>query len=246
MAGCGIRPSGGGSGPRGQRRRTADPTGRLPPGIWFQVWPAAIRPQTPAVPEAKGPPGFRRHRDAHAGAEAQTRHAAAAEDHPRGLVPGTRRINTPDPGRGSIRQGRLPLQTGSRSHAPAVVGAEERLASHLYTYPPTIVGRMPPVQSFRAQNTIRIRIRNYGACMEVVRARHFAHSKWACFYAQNSSWAGLEKFWPAVRGRQLASLAPRRPVGPPRLCPTFLLFNVHDKYLPGAAFPKFLYGENPA
>src|SRR5699024_10952840 len=29
-AGCGIRPSGGGSGPRGQRRRTADPTGRLP------------------------------------------------------------------------------------------------------------------------------------------------------------------------------------------------------------------------
>ena len=246
MAGCGIRPSGGGSGPRGQRRRTADPTGRLPPGIWFQVWPAAIRPQTPAVPEAKGPPGFRRHRDAHAGAEAQTRHAAAAEDHPRGLVPGTRRINTPDPGRGSIRQGRLPLQTGSRSHAPAVVGAEERLASHLYTYPPTIVGRMPPVQSFRAQNTIRIRIRNYGACMEVVRARHFAHSKWACSYAQSSSWAGLKKFWPAVRGRQLASLAPRRPVGPPRLCPTFLLFNVHDKYLPGAAFPKILYGENPA
>ena len=144
MAGCGIRPSGGGSGPRGQRRRTADPTGRLPPGIWFQVWPAAIRPQTPAVPEAKGPPGFRRHRDAHAGAEAQTRHAAAAEDHPRGLVPGTRRINTPDPGRGSIRQGRLPLQTGSRSHAPAVVGAEERLASHLYTYPPTIVGGCHP------------------------------------------------------------------------------------------------------
>ena len=66
-AGCGIRPSGGGSGPRGQRRRTADPTGRLPPGIWFQAWPAAIRPQTPAVPEAKGPPGFRRHRGTHAG-----------------------------------------------------------------------------------------------------------------------------------------------------------------------------------
>ena len=171
------------------------------------MWPAAIRPQTPAVPEAKGPPGFRRHRDAHAGAEAQTRHAAAAEDHPRGLVPGTRRINTPDPGRGSIRQGRLPLQTGSRSHAPAVVGAEERLASHLYTYPPTIVGRMPPVQSFRAQNTIRIRILYYGACMEVVRARHFAHSKWACFYAQNSSWAGLRNFAPpfgAVNWRILA------------------------------------------
>ena len=32
--------------------------------------------------------------------------------------------------------------------------------------------------------------------MEVVRARHFAHSKWACFYAQNSSWAGLGTFGP--------------------------------------------------
>jgi hypothetical protein len=59
-AGCGIRPSGGGSGPRGQRRRTADPTRRLPPGIWYQVWPAAIRPQTPAVPGTKRPPGFGR------------------------------------------------------------------------------------------------------------------------------------------------------------------------------------------
>jgi hypothetical protein len=68
------------------------------------------------------------------------------------------------------------------------------IASHLYTYPPTIVGGMPPVQSFRAQNAIRIRILNYGACMERVRARHFAHSKWACFYAQNSSWAGLGNF----------------------------------------------------
>ena len=68
-AGCGIRPSGGGSGPRGQRRRTADPTGRLPPGIWFQAWPAAIRPQTPAVPGAKRPPGFRRSDDGHSGGE---------------------------------------------------------------------------------------------------------------------------------------------------------------------------------
>jgi len=33
LVGCGIWPSGGGAGPRGQRRRTADPTGRLPPGI---------------------------------------------------------------------------------------------------------------------------------------------------------------------------------------------------------------------
>ena len=27
----------------------------------FQVWPAAIRPQTPAVPGTKRPPGFGRH-----------------------------------------------------------------------------------------------------------------------------------------------------------------------------------------
>jgi hypothetical protein len=43
----------------------------------------------------------------------------------------------------------------------AVIGAEERLASHLYTYPPTIVGGMPAVQSFRAQIAIRIRMLNY-------------------------------------------------------------------------------------
>ncbi|KAJ5453337.1 hypothetical protein N7530_012804 [Penicillium desertorum] len=34
LAGCGMWPSHEGSRPRGQRRRTADPTGRLPPGIW--------------------------------------------------------------------------------------------------------------------------------------------------------------------------------------------------------------------
>ncbi|KAJ5458790.1 hypothetical protein N7530_010734 [Penicillium desertorum] len=33
LAGCGMWPSDEGSRPRGQRRRTADPTGRLPPGI---------------------------------------------------------------------------------------------------------------------------------------------------------------------------------------------------------------------
>jgi hypothetical protein len=30
----------------------------------------------------------------------------------------------------------------------------------------------------------------------VARARHFAHSKWAWFYAQNSSWAGLRNCGP--------------------------------------------------
>ena len=68
-AGCGIRPSGGGSGPRGRRRRTADPTGRLPPGIWCQAWPAAIHPQTPSVPGAQRPPGFGRSDDGPSGGE---------------------------------------------------------------------------------------------------------------------------------------------------------------------------------
>jgi hypothetical protein len=79
------------------------------------VWPAAIRPQTPAVPEAKGPPGFRRHRDAHAGAEAQTRHAAAAEDHPRGLVPGSRRTHT-RPRKGIHQAGKVTTAAGHKAH----------------------------------------------------------------------------------------------------------------------------------
>jgi hypothetical protein len=35
------------------RRRTAEPTGRLPPGECVQVWLAAIHPQTPSVPRTK-------------------------------------------------------------------------------------------------------------------------------------------------------------------------------------------------
>jgi hypothetical protein len=33
----------------------------------FQVWPAAIHPQTPSVPETKRPPDFRDHRDTQRG-----------------------------------------------------------------------------------------------------------------------------------------------------------------------------------
>jgi hypothetical protein len=40
------------------------PRGGSPQESWCQVWPAAIRPQTPAVPGTKRPPGFGRHSDA--------------------------------------------------------------------------------------------------------------------------------------------------------------------------------------
>jgi hypothetical protein len=109
---------------------------------------------------------------------------------------------------------------------------------------------MPPVQSFRAQNAIRIRILNYGACMERVRAWHFAHSKWACFYAQNSSWAGLGNFGPPFGAANWSVWTANWRVspgdgplvmGPPRLCPASLLFNVHDIYLlPRALFCQLL------
>ncbi|KAJ5223214.1 hypothetical protein N7469_009454 [Penicillium citrinum] len=107
-AGCGIRPSGGGSGPRGRRRRTADPTGRLPPGIWCQAWPAAIHPQTPSVPGAQRPPGFGRSDDGPSGGEPGGGRVAAADDLPSGVVSDTRSRKAPAPGRGSFRQGRVP------------------------------------------------------------------------------------------------------------------------------------------
>jgi hypothetical protein len=40
------------------------PRGGSPQESWCQVWPAAIRPQTPAVPGTKWPPGFGRRGDA--------------------------------------------------------------------------------------------------------------------------------------------------------------------------------------
>lgn len=40
------------------------PRGGSPQESRCQVWPAAIRPQTPAVPGTKRPPGFGRHSDA--------------------------------------------------------------------------------------------------------------------------------------------------------------------------------------
>ncbi|KAF7174570.1 hypothetical protein CNMCM5623_007943 [Aspergillus felis] len=58
LAGCGIRPSGGGSGPRGHAHKGRLPRGGSPRESGYQDWPAANDPQTPSVPGTKGPPGF--------------------------------------------------------------------------------------------------------------------------------------------------------------------------------------------
>ena len=126
-AGCGIRPSGGGSGPRGQRRRTADPTRRLPPGIWYQVWPAAIRPQTPAVPGTKRPPGFGRHSGAprrldisQVGHPILGRHGRAPRDTPNTVGRGGFTGNIPEDAKRSC----------SRRPSPSVMPGPSRQAHH--------------------------------------------------------------------------------------------------------------------
>ena len=55
---CGIRASGGGSGPRGHADERRLPRGGSPRESGYQDWPAANDPQTPAVPGTKRPPGF--------------------------------------------------------------------------------------------------------------------------------------------------------------------------------------------
>ncbi|KAH1743583.1 hypothetical protein KXX56_005524 [Aspergillus fumigatus] len=58
LAGCGIRPSGGGSRPRGHAHKGRLPRGGSPRESGYQDWPAANDPQTPSVPGTKRPPGF--------------------------------------------------------------------------------------------------------------------------------------------------------------------------------------------
>lgn len=76
-AGCGIRPSGGGAGPHGRRRRTAVPAGRLPPGISV-AGVASGHPSTdPGGAGDQAAPGLQR-----------SRHSAARIDAPRASPPG--------------------------------------------------------------------------------------------------------------------------------------------------------------
>ena len=162
-AGCGIRPSGGGSGPRGRRRRTADPTGRLPPGIWCQAWPAAIHPQTPSVPGAQRPPGFGRSDDGPSGGEpgggasppqtifhrgwcrtrGHARHQPRGGDrsgregsHPSHRRRATRHNNTSGGEEGGLR---MP-GTKSRLHIRSRVGGEALHQTPSYTLRPLLVG----------------------------------------------------------------------------------------------------------
>lgn len=51
---CGIRPSDGGSGPRGHADERRLPRGGSPPESGYQRWPAATDPQTPTMPETSG------------------------------------------------------------------------------------------------------------------------------------------------------------------------------------------------
>ena len=57
---CGIRPSGGGSGPHSHAGERRIPRGGSLQESWCQVWPAAIRPQTPSAPGTTRFPGFGR------------------------------------------------------------------------------------------------------------------------------------------------------------------------------------------
>ena len=63
-AGCGIWPSGGGTGPRGHAGERRLPQGGSLQESRRQVWPAANHPQTPTEPGTQGPPGFGRRYDA--------------------------------------------------------------------------------------------------------------------------------------------------------------------------------------
>jgi hypothetical protein len=94
--------------PRGPRWRTADAAGRFPPGIWFQVWRAANRPQTPSVPGPARAPGF----GCCSGAPRRSAEAVLQQAIPAGDGAGPEALGAPGPGRGSVRQGRGSTNAG--------------------------------------------------------------------------------------------------------------------------------------
>jgi hypothetical protein len=64
LSGCGIWPSGEGSRPRGHANEWRIPRGGSLQESEFQVWPAAIDPQTPTLPGTERHPDFSHRRDA--------------------------------------------------------------------------------------------------------------------------------------------------------------------------------------
>jgi hypothetical protein len=156
------------------------PRGGSPQESWCQVWPAAIRPQTPAVPGTKRPPGFRRHSDAPTSDSVrpeQPRAAGITGAPPGGDAPNahTRRAaageGPADAERSCSRRSPPVLVPGPRRHTHQNQKGDQscreevearELFSRLYTYPPTALGRTDAVQSFmRGKNAARDRV-NYG------------------------------------------------------------------------------------
>jgi hypothetical protein len=140
------------------------PRGGSPQESRCQVWPAAIRPQTPAVPGTKRPPGFGRRSDA----PRLTRYDPGSRE-PRAsrARPGRDAPNTPK--QAAAGEGPADAERScSRRSPPVLVPGPRRLShqnqkgdlscredvearglSRLYTYSPTPLGRPDVVQSFR-------------------------------------------------------------------------------------------------
>ncbi|OJJ98898.1 hypothetical protein ASPACDRAFT_44523, partial [Aspergillus aculeatus ATCC 16872] len=141
LAGCGIRASGGGTGPREHAGEQRISHGGSPRESGRKRWPAANDPQTPSVPAARGPPGFGRLG--------------------RGLAPEGGR---PSPAAGGCHRGRgaIPgnLTTTGRGEAACRAGKDAEASGELsspFTFhivPPASVGSGDGVQTFDGADAI--------------------------------------------------------------------------------------------
>ncbi|KAJ5171609.1 hypothetical protein N7492_004202 [Penicillium capsulatum] len=102
---CGIRPSGGGSGPHGHAGERRLPRGGSLRESRCQAWPAAIRPQTPSAPGTSRSPGFGHRGRPPAPGEGRRRRGARRVSTP-GAGGGPSGARTPAPERRSIRYGK--------------------------------------------------------------------------------------------------------------------------------------------
>ena len=192
----GIRPSNGGSGPRGHADERRLPRDGSPPESGYQRWPAARDPQTPTMPETQRPPGFG-HRGrgpqgaclrrrctrasgvTHAGPRALQGTPSAGRIAGRSMGPAPRWETAPAPDGGPAARtlnppgaGRQPVSHGSSSWVGLGVGTECRPCLPIYS--PTTVGWESCVQTFTCGKVFSGGGFYYG----VVRA---CHQNWATF-----------------------------------------------------------------
>ena len=166
----------------------------------FQVWPAAIRPQTPAVPGTKRPPGFGRR----SGTPRSPRCGPRTRQPPQASRPrpkGHSELRMASDGREDTGQtqsaaaadvllrGRLPGPEGVELTHPGKRDDRAGKSSGEVVLASTQTLRRPSAAQMSCNPSLSQKLLGGTRfTMAVVRARTFPHTMWAAFYLRTGTW----------------------------------------------------------